>query len=203
MPTITGIVQQRRHKDRYAIHIDGTYRLSLSQTQLVDAGLRSGDTLTEDQITALQDTSEIGKAYDQACNYISYRFRSRSEISIYLRGKDYADERIQQVIARLEQTRLIDDVRFATEWVETRQTLSPRSRTQLRMELRKKGIASNTIDIVLQPIDTQAEIGVIVALIETKRLLQRYDDQRKLIRYLAGKGFSFDAITAALEQLGT
>ncbi|HUC86876.1 MAG TPA: RecX family transcriptional regulator, partial [Candidatus Saccharimonadales bacterium] len=193
--------QQQRRKDRYAIHVDGAYCFSLSQAQLVAAGLRSGDTLTPDQIVALQETAEVGKAFDQAYNYIAYRFRSRNEVATHLQGKGHDAERIRQVIQLLEQQQLVDDQRFASEWIEMRQTLSPRSRVQLRVELRKKGILADIIEAALKPVDADAEIAALVALIESKRLLYRYDDQRKLIRYLAGKGFRFDLITAALEQL--
>jgi regulatory protein len=203
MPTVTGIAPQQRRKDRYAVHVDGVYRFSLSQNQLVAAGLRVGDTLTEDQIAAFQDSAEVGKALDRAYSYLSYRLRSSSEVITYLRGKEYSEECVQRVILELTQNHFIDDARFASEWIENRQILNPRSRIQLRAELQKKGIAPDVIEDALQQIDPDAEVAAIVALIESKRLLQRYDDQRKLIQYLASKGFRFDAVSAALEQLET
>ena len=201
MPLITNITSQQRRKDRYSLYVDGSYRLSLSQAQLLDAGLRVGDTLSEPQIEELLAASEFGKALDQTYGYLSYRMRSKREIATYLRRKDYDDELAAQVIAELEQRRLIDDQRFAAQWIEERNLLSPRSRYQLRGELREKGLAADIIETALETVDRDAEIAAVVSLITTKRLLQRYEDRRKFINHLAGKGFPIDTIKAALKQL--
>jgi regulatory protein len=198
---ITRITQQKRRKDRFSIYIDNAYRLSLSQSQLADAGLRSGDTITEEQIAKLLAASETGKALDQAYGYLAYRNRSRQEVLTYLRRKGYDDELASQLIAELERRHLINDDQFAADWVEMRQELSPRSRRQLTAELRQKGIAPVAIEAALQPIDAAAETTTIITLINQKQLRRRYPERQKLTNYLAGKGFSFDAIKSALEQL--
>lgn len=201
MPRITNITAQQRRKDRCSLYIDGSFRLSLSQAQLLDAGLRVGDALSEPQIEELLAASEFGKALDQTYSYLSYRARSKHEVITYLRRKDYDDELSAQVVAELEQRRLIDDQRFATQWIEERNLLSPRSRYQLRGELREKGLAAEIIQAALEGVDQTAETASVVSLITNKHLLQRYGDQRKLIHHLAGKGFPIDTIKAALEQL--
>jgi regulatory protein len=127
--------------------------------------------------------------------------RSKHEIATYLRRKDYDDELATQVIGELEQRRLIDDQRFAAQWIEERNLLSPRSRYQLRGELREKGLATDVIETALEAVDREAEIASVATLITTKRLLQRYQDPRKLINHLASKGFPIDTIKAALKQL--
>lgn len=199
--TITKITQQRRRKDRYSIYIDNTYRLSLSELQLADAGLRSGDSITEVQVAELQAASEFGKALDQVYGYLSYRNRSRQEILTYLRRKGYDDEFIQHLALELEGRQLVDDAQFAADWVEMRQELNPRSRRQLQAELRQKGIDSVTVEAALEPLDAAAETVTLITLITQKQLLRRYPERQKLTSHLAGKGFGFDAIRAALEQL--
>ena len=201
MPKVTNISQQRRRKDRFSVYIDGSYRLSLAQGQLVDAGLRVGDELEEADITRLAEQSEVGKALDRAYNYLSFRPRSRQEMVRYFRRKQYDDELAEFLIQRLESQDLVNDERFAREWVEARQLASPRSLLQLQAELREKGIASDTIEIVVASPAATDEVATLQTLIATKRLRQRYPEDQKLIRYLAGKGFRFDAIKAALQQL--
>lgn len=201
MPTVTNISQQQRRKDRFSVYLDGSYRLSLAQNQLVDAGLRVGDELTEARINELAKQSEVGKALDRAYNYLSFRSRSRQEMVRYFRRKQYDDELTEFLVAQLEEQALVDDARFARDWVEARQQSSPRSVIQLRAELREKGIAADTIADVLDSQTAVTETATIIALIEQKRLWQRYPDKQKLIRYLAGKGFGFTVIQDALEQL--
>ncbi len=203
MPVITDISLQQNRAKRYNIYIDSAYHFSLSETQVGDLGIRIGDELSEARLHELEEASVAGKAFDQALNYLSYRPRSRMEMLRYLRRKHKDEHLAMTVVEELEQRNLVDDVKFATDWVEMRQALSPRSRMQLRAELREKGISANTIDAVLQGINAAAEVQVVIEVIQKKRLLQRYTDRQKLIRYLAGKGFQFDIIAAALEQLET
>lgn len=202
MPTITNITQQRRRKDRFSIYIDGSYRLSLAQDQLTDAALRVGDELADADITRLAQQSEVGKALDRAYDYLSFRLRSRQEMVRYFRGKKYDDDLIEFLIQRLESQDLINDERFAREWVEARQLASPRSRIHLQAELREKGITSDIIETAIASPAATDEGAAIIALISAKHLRQRYPEDQKLIRYLAGKGFRYDAIKTALEQLG-
>lgn len=201
MPRVTNITQQQRRKDRFSIYIDGSYQLSLAQNQLVDAGLRIGDELTEARIGELAKQSEVGKALDRAYNYLSFRPRSRQEMVRYFRRKRYDDELTEFLVGRLEEQDLLNDGRFARDWVEARQQTSPRSVIHLRAELREKGIAADIIADVLDSQNPITETATVIALVEQKRLRQRYPDDQKLIRYLAGKGFGFAVIKAALEQL--
>ena len=201
MPKITDITQQQRRKDRFSFFIDGTFRLSLSQNQLVDSRLRIGDEIAEERIEQLLATSEYGKVLDRTYNFISYRMRSRQEVAQYLRRKGCDDELSGQVMDELERRKVIDDKRFAQEWVEMRQLSAPRSRRQLETELRQKGIATTIIETVLATTDPDEEIQIIIRLIHDKRLRQRYGDERKLIHHLSGKGFSYTTIKAALERL--
>jgi len=202
MSTVTNITQQRRRKDRFSIYIDGSYRLSLAQDQLADAALRVGDELADADITRLAQQSEVGKALDRAYNFLSFRSRSRQEMARYFRDKKYDADLIEFLIQRLEVQDLINDERFAREWVEARQLASPRSRIHLQAELREKGIASDIIEVAMASTAATDEGAAIMALIAGKRLRQRYPEDQKLIRYLAGKGFRYDAIKAALEQFG-
>jgi len=173
MSTVTNITQQRRRKDRFSIYIDGSYRLSLAQDQLADAALRVGDELADADITRLAQQSEVGKALDRAYNFLSFRSRSRQEMARYFRDKKYDDDLIEFLIQRLEVQDLINDERFAREWVEARQLASPRSRIHLQAELREKGIASDIIEVAMASTAATDEGAAIMALIAGKRLRQQ------------------------------
>lgn len=201
MPVITKITQQQRRSDRYSIYIDDAYRLSLSVDAFRQAGLRTGDELSEAEITQLKTVSELGKALDHAFRYLTLRLRSHSEVATYLQRKHYPEEVINQALEKLEQQGAIDDHRFANAWVEDRLMFNPRSRRALQAELRQKGIAPDVVDQVLAAVDGDAEADTLVTLITEKRLLARYDDERKLIQYLNGKGFGYGTIKAALKRL--
>lgn len=198
MPIVTKISVQSRRKDRYSIYMDGKYRFSLSENQLLSAGLKAGDDIAEATIEGLVEQSELGKVIDRVYNYMSYRPRSRNEIKLYLSRNGFENDTVEEIVEELDRRNLIDDEGFAKDWVESRQLLSPRSRRQLSLELRQKGIASDIIEKVLEAMQPSDDPGVIANIISTKRLRARYDE-RKLVQYLTSKGFTYDSVRKALE----
>lgn len=195
---ITRIVQQAKRKDRYSIYVDDQYSFSLSESDLVLQGLSKGQEITAAQIEGMQQVSTTGKAYDKALNYLSIRPRSRHEIEQYLRRKKYRTDIIASVIARLEKLDLINDAVFARSWVEWRQAASPRSRRKLIAELRQKRVDNDIIDQTMGGIDSEIELENLRRLIEKKS--HRYSDERRLMAYLAGQGYSYDLIRQALDE---
>ncbi|HEX7259861.1 MAG TPA: RecX family transcriptional regulator [Candidatus Saccharimonadia bacterium] len=196
---ITRISQQQVRKERFSVYVDGEYRLSLSQDQLADAGLRSGDELTPAQFTQLAHLSELGKALEGAYRFLSYRSRSRQEVEQHLRRKQYDASLIDEVIAQLEAVGVLNDLLFAREWIANRQLLNPRSPLELKVELRQKGISPGLIDEAVASMTWDNEVVMIESLIAQKKLRRRYPEERKLLSYLASKGYSFQAIRTVLE----
>ncbi|HUC19950.1 MAG TPA: RecX family transcriptional regulator [Candidatus Polarisedimenticolaceae bacterium] len=196
---ITSIVQQQGRKDRFSVHVDDEYRFSLSQNQLTDSGLRTGDELTIDQLNQLMQQSELGKALDKAYHFLSYRSRSRHEVAVHLRGKHYDSDMVDQVIDQLEVQDLLSDLRFAGEWIANRQLLDPRSRMELKAELRQKGIGSAVVEEALATVSAGDELEALETLIAKKNLRRRYPDERKLWHYLSTKGYSPHTIRGAIK----
>lgn len=195
---ITRITQQVKRQDRYSIYVDGKYAFSLSESDLIKLGLRKDQEFTAAELEDMKLASLIGKAYDRALNYLGIRPHSEQEIRRYLRRKQYEDEVIEEVISKLERLNLMDDTAFARAWVESRQALKPRSRRKLRQELVQKGVDKDTIDQALQTIDEETQLRNLRQLIEKKR--PRYDDERKLMAYLAGQGYPYGLIKKALSE---
>ena len=186
---ITKISQQVKRKDRYSVYVDEKYSFSLSDYQLVSAGLRIGKEYTQAELTELINNSEFGKAYERALNYVMIRPRSIREIRDYLtrtflypKPKMYvnkAGERIvkkkevdkstvlymiERVLERLEQKGYSDDQKFAEAWVRSRQ-------------LTKK----------------------LKTMIQKKQKQARYQDTTKLTQYLLRQGFTYSDIKTALD----
>jgi regulatory protein len=63
---------------------------------------------------------------------------------------------IEAVIERLKAQSYLDDAEFARFWVEGRQRFSPRSATQLRQELRQKGLDDELIAPAVAELDPVA-----------------------------------------------
>jgi regulatory protein len=201
MPVITDIRQQKRTATRYSIYLDGQYSFALPDLELSIGNLRVGQELTAAEVQNWQDHSLESKAYNLSLGYISYRPRSRREVTDYLRRKDYEPELIERVEQRLEEYHFIDDAEFAAAWIRHRQSLRPRSRRALEAELVLKGVARDTIAGALAELGDEGQDQMLVDLIEKKRSHTRYQDPDKLMQYLARQGFGYDQIKKALARL--
>jgi regulatory protein len=197
MPRVTRIEAQQHNANRYSIFIDGDYALSLSANDLLDTGIHQDQELSDQQIEQLKRQSDEGKAYDKAINYLSFRRRSRNEIEKYLLSKGYEEPAVSSTIERLEQQKLIDDAQFADSWVRDRQNLRPRSRRQLAMELRAKGLDDEVITGRLEELGEEGELEAIRAVISKKAA--RLSSER-LTQYLLQRGYKYDLVKKALSE---
>lgn len=221
---ITKISQQVKRKDRYSIYVDEKYSFSMSDYQLVNAGLRVGKEYTEEALSELINESQFGKAYERALNYVMIRPRSVKEIKDYLtrtflypKPKMYVNKKgervikkqqvdkptvqhmIERVLGRLEEKGYSNDQTFADAWVRSRQLTKKSSKRKLQQELQVKGVHSDIISKVLDDgsIDEQENLK---KMIEKKQKQTRYQDEKKLIQYLLRQGFSYSDIKDALKE---
>ena len=196
---ITAIKQQERLKGRYSIFVDEKYAFSLSADALLDEKLHSGQELDEQAVKSYKKLSQDDKAYGLSLAYAVRRMRSTWEFGDYFRRKGYEPELAEQILAKLAGHGFVDDQKFAEAWVRNRRMLKPVSKRRLVQELKQKRVPEDAIAQALAEDETD-ERDVLRELLERKRRQTRYQDDLKLMRYLAGQGFSYDDIKQALEN---
>jgi regulatory protein len=194
---ITNIKQQVKRADRYSIYIDGKYSFSLSEADLASTGLHKDQELDEKELEDLLNESQKGKAYDRCLRYITIRPRSQWEVEDYLKRKEYSPDVIATVLQKLLKLELVNDHKFAEQWVGWR---SQRSKRQLYAELLKKRVDKEIINSVLQNINESDELEQIKELVARKGKLSQYQDQQKLIAFLARRGFPYHLIKKATDK---
>src|SRR5215207_4029694 len=100
-------------------------------------------------MTALPDEPDADPeaiAHGIALRNLSVSARSRSELESVLARRRVPVDAGSRVLDRLQQAGLIDDQRFARDWVESRQARRQLSRSALQHELQAKGwLASSSI----------------------------------------------------------
>jgi len=194
---VTAIKQQAKRTGRYSIFVDGKYGFSLSEVALLEHKLVSGQELTPKQVSEFKKLSGEDKLYNQALRYAMLRLRSRWEIEFYLERKKASPALTASILNKLSIIGLIDDEKFAQAFVNDRRLLRPASRRKMMLELRKKRVAD---DIIRQAIgnETGDELTALQAIVEQKRRQTKYQDDQKLMQYLARQGFSYGDIKEAL-----
>lgn len=194
---ITNIKLQVKRADRYSIYVDEKYTFSFGESELLNSGLHINQEVSEAELEALKDAAVVDKAYDRALNYISLRRRSEWEIRTYLKRKDYPPALIDTILNKLSISKYVDDLAFARAWVSNRRLLKAISQRRLSQELRAKRIADEDIKLALENDETD-ESKVLKELVAKKRKQTRYQDDLKLMQYLARQGYNYDDIKTAI-----
>ena len=101
------------------------------------------------------------------------------------------DTYISEVVNRLKEMNLINDVDFAKWYSRERQDFRPRSKRMLSFELFQKGIDRNSIEKALEGYDEEEAIKKIVAK-------KGKMEQKKLISYWLSQGFEYELIKCVL-----
>jgi len=196
---ITAIKAQVKNPERVSIYVDGKYSFSLTQSQLLEHRLHSGLELSEADLAKLKYASDYGKLLERTLNYIMIRPRSTREVRDYLWRKKAEPELADAVQHWMQDRGYLNDTSFAQSWVRNRQLTKPVSKRRLVAELRQKGVASESIEqaFMTEEFDENEALREIIA---KKRKQARYQDEVKLMQYLARQGFSYDSIKSALSS---
>ena len=146
---ITSIKQQVKNTDRYSIFVEGKYVFSLSEGALIESKIHSGQELTAQQVSEFKKLSADDKLYNRALRYAAMRPRSRWEVTFYLERKQASPALIDNILNRLSNIGLIDDLAFAKTFITNRQLLRPSSRRKIFLELKQKRVDDKTIEEAL------------------------------------------------------
>lgn len=197
---ITALKIQKKDRNRINVYLDGEFAFGL--TRIVAAWLKVGQELSEAKIIELQATDAREIAYLKTLKYINYRDRSEKEVRQYLSEKDIPDEILEDVVERLRRNGLIDDLRFAQNWVENRSTFRPRGRRALAYELRQKGIPESILQDVLDQCNEE-HLAYLAAVKQSRKIenLEWSDYRKKLSGFLSRRGFGYDTISTILNRM--
>jgi len=136
--------------------------------------------------------------------------RPRAGLATALRQRGIPDDVADQVLDRFVEVGLIDDAAYAEAFVAAKHRERALGVSALRMELRRKGVADQTVDAAVSVLDQDAERERAKALIS-----RRVDAatahgpvaaRRRLVALLARRGYSAElacqVVDAALAEYG-
>lgn len=196
---ISSIKRQVKTAGRYSIFIDGKYSFSISENALLEHKLATGQELSKQQVKEFKQFSADYKLYARTLRYVAMRPRSRWEIEFYLQRKEASPPLTETILNKLSIVGLIDDYKLALAYVHDRRLLSPTSQRKIIAELRKKRITDEIIKQALGD-EPSHEHEALRAIIERKRKQSKYQDDTKLMQYLARQGFGYGDIKFAMQN---
>lgn len=201
MNQITKISPQTKRDGYYNIFVNEAFFCSLSDLQLATLHLKVGQQLSDQEQASIKKASAITKTYNRALYYLQYGPRTTWQMNKYLVDKGYEPEYIDATIQTLIDEKYLNDELYAMSFVQDRQTFKPRSKRMLTAELRRKGIQSDTITVVLGALDENDQVESIKKIVDKKIKQAKYQDKKKLTEYLLRQGFSYSDIKNTLEDI--
>lgn len=145
-----------------------------------------------------------GAARNVSISALARRGLSRREMERHLRDRGFADDEIDDEVARLDRDGYIDDIALAQNLVGTLQERKGLGRSAIAAELTRRLLAPAAIEYALDLIDTGDELSRAreIALKRAGQLrnLDRDTAVRRLSAYLARRGYGGSTIRAAVDQ---
>ena len=154
----------------------------------------------------MPDPAAFKKAKAHALQYLSYRDRSKWELSQYLSKKEYSPPVIQKTLDYLTEINYVDDHRFALRWGQYKINKNKLGKNRLYFELLGKGVNKETIEAILNTLYEENPEMELAAQCARKKwiTLKSFEEKKKkrlLVQYLKRKGFSSDIIYQSLMTL--
>jgi regulatory protein len=110
---------------------------------------------------------------------------------------------IEFTLTRLQANGLLNDQEFAQTWIENRNTFRPRSRRALAMELHRKGLDREAVDLALEEnVDENTlALGAAQQYVRKVQGLAWPEFRNKLGGFLGRRGFSYGIIAPVLRKV--
>jgi regulatory protein len=141
---------------------------------------------------------ERRKARDKGLYYLQFSDKTESEMRKKLAEQGFSPASVEDAVNFLLEYRYLNDENYALRYLE--KNGKKKSRRQIAFELKNKGIPAELVESAMEeiPVDEEAQI---LALLEKKKYsgeAASREERQKISGFLARKGFSYEAISAAL-----
>ena len=201
MAVVTGIQEKRGLVE---IALDGVTAARVRRAHYEKCPVEIGAELDLDAYLDRVAATQFSDGYEAALTSLDFCARSAREIANALRRKGYVEPCVQAVVERLRENGLIDDARYAQRMAEV-QSGRPVGLYAFKRKLRAKGISDDDAEAALSAFDDEQQQAA--ALTAARQLYRKYQDlpereaRAKLSQALARRGFGWDAIESAVDEV--
>ncbi len=198
---IERIEASRRVKGRVLVFLEDGACLKVTEQELLDFGLRSGDELDGETLERLKDAAGASNVKTAAADLIGRRAMSRRELEKKLREKGAGEADARYAAEWLEAIGAIDDGAYAAALVRHYGGMGY-GPARVREKLCEKGVPRELWEEALEELP---EDGGRIDAFLASRLRGRTPDEkekRRLTYALLRRGFPWGEVKAAWQRLG-
>ncbi len=197
---VTDLKIQSKNKNRTNVYLDGEFGFGIANTLVLT--LHVGQELSEKQIADMLKRDEFDGAFHRANHFLGYKPRTSGEVTRKLLMLKYNDETVHEVIEKLTEQNLLDDKRFATQWVEERSSFKPKGKKVLAMELKRKNVDPEIIQQALVNLDSEG-LALKAAHEYAQKLSEadRVKFKQRISGFLIRRGFEYSDIAPVVAKV--
>ncbi|MBQ9318450.1 MAG: RecX family transcriptional regulator [Bacilli bacterium] len=143
---IKKIIKQKSGK--YKIIFDDAMTLLTYDDVILNHNLLFNKDISMDDYQQIITDTNYYTLYNETIKYISKRLRSRLEIKKYLEKKTLDIHLIDDIIAKLEEKKYIDDYRFAQAFMNDKINFSHYGILKIKQELIQLGVSEDIVEAI-------------------------------------------------------
>ena len=201
MPIVTDV---RENRGQVEIALDGVTAARVRKAHFDKCPVEVGAELDLEAYLDRVAAAQFADGYEAALTSLDFCARSAKEIGNALRRKGFVEPCVSAVVERLRENGLIDDARYAQRMAEV-SSVKPVGLYAFKRKLKAKGISDDDAEEALSAFDDAQQQAA--ALEAAGKLWRKYEDlppreaKAKLSQALARRGFSWDAIESAIDEI--
>ncbi len=205
-PRVTALEQDPRRPGTVRLEVDGARYGSVPRELISAEGLAVGQLLGPQLLERLGAAADADAAYRTALRCLELRSYARNDLGRRLQRKGHPRQAVEAALERIAALGLLDDEAFTRSYVQSR---AARGRGPLRLtrDLMAMGVQRSLIDRALAAEWPEGSDRTSVPLaLATKRAAQlgalpRQTKRRRVLAYLARRGFSGSEVTRIVEKV--
>ncbi len=189
---VTAIKQMAHKPGLFRISIDNKPVGFISAQDVANLGIVSGSKIDSGVYSVLAQKVKFTTYYHKALLFADRRLHSKVEVKRYLKSHGCDIETTEQIIDKLVEIGVIDEMKLANAFVNDAKNLKPMSAKLLRYKLKEKQIDPEIINetITGSNYDNDQALDKLIASKQSQYL----NEQPRFFRYLLRQGFSYSDI---------
>lgn len=192
-----------RRRGLIQLYLDGEAAVKLDAQVFLQAGLKLGDQLTDQELFELIQASDARRAQEKALYLLEYRNYSKRELTEKIARTAASREAAQAAAGRMEELGLIDDRRFGEDYARELFSRKGYGARRAAQELRRKGLDQELVQELVEKYGTPEQSGEnIRRVLEKKYPGWREDEKvrRRAFAALQRLGYSYQEVREAMGQ---
>ena len=187
-----------------SISLDGSVWLRVCRKHFAKLPLQEGDYIDPEQYADRMAALQLSDCYEAGLTILDQAACTRGDMRRKLMRKGYVEAAAAATVDRLAEIGLLDDARYAERLAQS-QLKKPVGAYAVKRKLRAKYLSEEAVEAAMEGFDDDQQTAACKSAAE--KLYRKYavlpprEGRAKLSQALARRGFCWDAISSAVEEV--